>query len=372
MKAKSNPFLRSLALVSTIVLSIGSNTFANDYQWNGTSSSDWNIAGNWSPAGSFFGRTITAGPAPTGATFAHRLNVLNGAGSPLIYDGSLGSTVYANSASGQRGLVMSSGSGAPASSFTITGGSFSTAGSNAADAIGNSTTSGTTSVLTVDGGAFIGSGAGTIINFGGATNVSTFNIISGSATLTTLTVSNSGGGSGTVNLDGGTLSVNKINKASSGTASFNFNGGTLKARQNEPAFITGLSSVNVNSGGAIIDTNSFDVTIANTLKDGGGGGGLTKNNGGTLTLTVAPTYTGPTVINGGTLALNPSNTFAYNNTISGAGSLAIGGAVILGGANTYLGTTSVNAGSLTLGGSLTSDVTVAGGADLAGEGSTTG
>ena len=373
MKFQSNPFLRTLAF-ATLCLTLGQAAHAGGYQWNGTSTSAWSTPANWATtSGTFYGQTITAGAGPTGATYAHRLNVLNGAGSPLIYDSSLGTTVYANAASGLRGLVMSSGTAsapAPASAFTITGGSFSTLGSSAADAIGNSVTTGTTSVLTVDGGAFIGSGAGTIINFGGTNNVSTFNIKSGTATLTNLVISQSSGGSGTVNLDGGTLSVNKVSRPSSGTATFNFNGGTLKARQNDTAFITGLSAVNVNSAGAIIDTNGFDVTVGNILRDGGGGGGLTKNGTGTLTLTAAPTYTGATVVNAGTLALNAAGT--HNNAISGAGNLAIGGAVTLGGTNTYLGATSVNSGALTLNGSLTSNITVAGGANLAGEGSTTG
>lgn len=78
------------------------------------------------------------------------------------------------------------------------------------------------------------------------------------------------------------------------------------------------------------------------------------------------------MINGGTLAFNSSAPFTYNNNISGAGSLAIGGQVTLGGTNTYLGTTNVSAGTLTLNGSLTSPITIATGANLGGEGSTTG
>ena len=69
------------------------------------------------------------------------------------------------------------------------------------------------------------------------------------------------------------------------------------------------------------------------------------------------------MINAGTLALNPSSAFTYNNTISGAGSLDIGGQVTFGGTNTYLGATSVTAGTLTLNGSLTSAVTFANGAN---------
>jgi fibronectin-binding autotransporter adhesin len=313
--------IRPLAFVTTLTAFAAGGAFAATYQWNGTTTSAWSTAGNWSPAGSFFGQTITAGPAPTGATFAHRLNVLNGANSVLIYDGSLGTTVYANSAAGLRGLAMSSGTSAPASSFTITGGSFSTFGSNAADVIGNSTTSGTTSVLTVNGGTFIGSGAGTIVNFGGTNNVSTLNIVSGTATLTTLTVSQSGGGSGTVNLDGGTLAANLINKASTGTATFNFNGGTLQARQNQTAFVSGLTAVNVKSSGAIIDTNNFNVTIGNALLEdpASTGGDLTKNGAGTLTLSSPSTVTGDVTVSAGGLGVKAAATSWTPSTFTHSG-----------------------------------------------------
>ena len=63
----------------------------------------------------------------------------------------------------------------------------------------------------------------------------------------------------------GTLAINKITRTA-GTNTFNFNGGTLQARQNDTAFVTGLSAMNVNSAGAIIDTNTFDVTIAGNPK----------------------------------------------------------------------------------------------------------
>jgi fibronectin-binding autotransporter adhesin len=353
MKPKSNPFLRSIALTSSILISLAQGAFAGGYQWNGTTNSTWSTASNWvTVSGTYFAQAITAGVGPTGATFAHRLNVLNGAGSPLVYDGSLGTTVYANTASGLRGLAMSSGTAAPASSFTITGGSFSTLGSSAADVIGNSSTSGTTSVLTVNGGTFIGSGAGTVFNFGGASNVSTFNIISGNATLTTLTVSNSGG-SGTVNLDGGILAVNKINKASSGTATFNFNGGTLQARQNDTAFISGLNAVNAVSA-STIDTAGFNVSINNGIS---GSGTINKNNGGKLSLTASNSFNGSLVLNSGTLALAPTTATTFAGAISGAGALEIGGTgtVNLTGTNTHGGGT-----------------TVLSGANLGGEGSVSG
>ncbi len=251
--------------------------------------------------------------------------------------------------------------------------------------------------MTVNGGNFIGSGAGTIVNFGGTNNIATLNILSGTATISLLDLSSSGGGSGTANLDGGTLAINRVTKTNAAaTAAFNFNGGLLQARQNNATFMTGLNTASVKVGGAKIDSNGFDITIAQALLDGTGGGGLTKSGLGKLTLTGANTYTGTTTISAGTLELGSSGatgsigagaivnngTFAINRTgtvtlgsgISGSGNVTIaGGATVnLNGTNTYAGTTAVNAGQLNLNGSATSAITVANGANLGGEGSTTG
>jgi len=116
----------------------------------------------------------------------------------------------------------------------------------------------------------------------------------------------SGGGSGEVHLDGGTLIAEKVVETS-GTSTFNFNGGTLQASASEASFMTGLDTANVEGGGAIIDTDGNDITIAQALLDGGGGGGLTKNSTGTLTLSGPSTYTGGTTINAGTVSVSHDN-----------------------------------------------------------------
>ena len=94
-------------------------------------------------------------------------------------------------------------------------------------------------------------------------------------------------------------------------ASFlNFNGGTLRVlgpnvAAPTVAFITDAGtnlSLNIQSGGAIIDTAGLNVTISKGLLNAGGGG-LTKNGIGTLSLTNGNTYTGATVVNGGSLSL---------------------------------------------------------------------
>lgn len=111
-----------------------------------------------------------------------------------------------------------------------------------------------------------------------------------------------GGGTTNVNLNGGMLTVNQVLRHN-GTANFNFNGGTLRANSSQTAFMTGLTLASVKSGGAVIDTQAYNVTIGQPLLDGGGGGGLTKLGSGTLTLSGASTYTGATTISAGTLKL---------------------------------------------------------------------
>ena len=118
------------------------------------------------------------------------------------------------------------------------------------------------------------------------------------------------GGSGTYNLNSGTLSVSNF-IVLSGTSTFNFNGGTLRATAPSPTFtMTGINTANIRDGGAVIDTNGNNITIDQALVhstiggDAGIDGGLTKSGGsGTLTLTNTNTYTGPTNVNVGTLAL---------------------------------------------------------------------
>src|SRR5690606_30564613 len=81
----------------------------------------------------------------------------------------------------------------------------------------------------------------------------------------------SGATSGTVNLDGGTLAVQRIARPGAiGTSVFNFNGGLLKATSSSAFFLAGNSAgdgfvgitrANVRDGGARIDTNGFDITV---------------------------------------------------------------------------------------------------------------
>jgi fibronectin-binding autotransporter adhesin len=148
-----------------------------------------------------------------------------------------------------------------------------------------------------------------------------------------LRLGNGGTGTNTYNLNGGTLNVPSIGRNTS-TGVLNLNGGTIRATGTSTAFINNLvssttvgavtttvSTVNIQAGGAIIDTQAFTDTIKQPFLHAASlgatpDGGLTKLGSGTLILgttaalttsnTFTSTYTGPTKVSGGILQL-PSN-----------------------------------------------------------------
>lgn len=141
---------------------------------------------------------------------------------------------------------------------------------------------------------------------------------------------------GTLNLDGGVLTALKLAKGTGTvtTSVVNLNGGVLKASDTAvAAFFTGLGRANVRDGGAIIDSNNKNITIAQALLhsnisgDAATDGGLTKSGAGLLTLSGANTYNGGTVISGGALRFDANALPATGNIeIKSGGSLVAAGA----------------------------------------------
>jgi fibronectin-binding autotransporter adhesin len=167
-----------------------------------------------------------------------------------------------------------------------------------------------------------------------------------------------GGGNGTLNLDGGTMTVNGnlrtvaaantstlanatmnldagllrlssfIDVTTAGGATVNFNGATVQARASTTDFAnTDYTTYRVKSGGAVFDTDGRNITFGRALQAdvGSPGGGLVKNGDGTLTLTAANTFTGATSINAGSLVVNGSSlsatTINSGGTLGGTGSI---------------------------------------------------
>jgi len=239
-----------------------------------------------------------------------------------------------------NGSTFRIGEGSDAT-FNVTGGTMTLGTLSAGLILGRSST-GANGFMNISGGQVIITGSSTTIRIGaGYTNTevggASVLTLSGTGLLDTGTTSaqfqlGSGKagnteGTGTLNLDGGTLSTLRSIIGGSAAASYlNLNGGTLKATGASLTLATSLTTVNVRDGGAVIDTNGFNISIAKALthSDIGGDaaidGGLTKNGAGVLTFTGsdANTYTGVTWVKAGELDLSKTagvNALAGNITI---------------------------------------------------------
>lgn len=201
---------------------------------------------------------------------------------------------------------------------------------------------GNNGVLNMSGGTLdvtaanlaIASFAGNVgtVNLSGGTLTTTNAVFAGEAGTGTLTVSGTGSlvingtgglrvasaaaGTGIVNLNAGGLITTQL-VTSAGNATFNFNGGTLRAGAASTTFFQGLTQANVMENGATINTNTFDITVAQALLHAGSSatdGGLNKTGTGTLTLSnAANTYNGTTLVSQGTLATAATGVFGIGN-----------------------------------------------------------
>jgi autotransporter-associated beta strand protein len=137
-------------------------------------------------------------------------------------------------------------------------------------------------------------------------------------------------GTGTFNLNGGTVTTKKL-EGGNGSATFNFNGGIVKAKQDDSNFITNLDTANLQSGGAVINSNGFNV---GTSQEFTGTGGITKTGAGSLTLANTSSYSGATTVATGTLIINgnisTSSLTAVDRGATLSGSGTVGAAVING------------------------------------------
>jgi autotransporter-associated beta strand protein len=145
---------------------------------------------------------------------------------------------------------------------------------------------------------------------------------SGVVTLTNALRLGGAGGNGTLNLNtGGRLIAPGVQlmDAGSGVATANLNGGTLQASANSGTFLQGLTTASLLAGGLTLDTAGFDVSVGQPLA---GIGTLTKTGAGTVTLSGACAYTGPTIVNAGRLFVTPA--FAGSGAVTVANNATLG------------------------------------------------
>ncbi|MFZ5780337.1 MAG: autotransporter domain-containing protein [Pseudomonadota bacterium] len=223
------------------------------------------------------------------------------------------------------------------------------------------------------------------------------------------------GNGGAMMGSGGTFVASTAGALGCAGSTATFTGGTLLVTTDN---LTLGTPVSLGNGGATVDTNGNDATLAGAIA---GTGGLTKTGLGTLTLTGSSTYSGATSVGMGTLQAGAVNAFSpasahivaggatlalagFNQSIgslAGAGSVTLGAATLttgndntsttfsgvisgsgglskigsgtltLSGANSYSGGTVLAAGGLTVSGSLASGIIVNGGSLLV-SGSVTG
>jgi autotransporter-associated beta strand protein len=225
-----------------------------------------------------------------------------------------------------------------------------TNGNNAWFPLGD--TVGTTNTLTVAGGTVV-----IRDNWGieaPRNGTAVLNVNSGSMTVNDIggigLIMGDGGSSesGTINLNGGTLTLNRIT-ASNGTNTFCFNGGTLRPAGSTTFFPSSTTlAACVRGGGAILDSAGYTATIAQPLVhstiagDSATDGGLTKIGNGTINLNGSNSYTGSTIINGGALGgVGVIPGALVNNSMlapgsSGIGTLTVNGAITLSAGSTNI------------------------------------
>ena len=233
----------------------------------------------------------------------------------------------------------------------------------------NGNTLGTAEGLTLNGTGILNGGAlinnsGSATVYKGAITINSFTRItnSGSGTLTLSGGSASGanplfiGGAGNTTFSSVSFSIAgmTLTKDGSGTLQLNFangftgltliNAGTLKY-----GVANALSSGNVTVAGGTFDIASYSDTVgavrlmSGTITDSVGGGtltgtsfvvengtvsailggavALTKNTGGTVTLTKANSYTGLTTVNAGTLALGIASAINSSSSVTVSGGI---------------------------------------------------
>jgi autotransporter-associated beta strand protein len=246
---------------------------------------------------------------------------------------------------------------------------------------------GDTLTLVADGGATptIRVGDGSAASAGMTATIDS--VITGSDGLTksdlgTLVLTADNTFSGTLGIDGGTLSVTReANLGEVGNA-LALDGGVLRITGTTFQSTTRDVSLGGNGGGFDIADAGNVFTLSQSLS---GSGALAKSGTGTLVFTGDNTYTGGTIIsagtlrlgnggtsgsiagdvaNNGSLAFDRSDAVTFAGAINGTGTLQqLGsGSTILTGANTYTGGTVINAGTLQIGnggtsGSIAGDVT---------------
>lgn len=137
----------------------------------------------------------------------------------------------------------------------------------------------------------------------------TWNMNGGAAYLNNVVMSKSGNATATLSLNGGLIQASSVTcTAPSALTTLNLNGGTLQANANSSAFINGIFQAQIGTGGAVIDSQTFSVTIPQALLDNNGGAAtVTKLGSGTVILSGANTFGGAMTVSAGLLEVSTAS-----------------------------------------------------------------
>lgn len=305
--------------------------------------------------------TVDTSSAGRVGTLPHIIVTSNVGAQDVIYNGLGG--IRAATSSGELFLHQLNASGKLIFNTTINANGASSLTKTGAGAVVIASASGYTGVTRINEGTFQLGNGGTLGSVGSTSIVNNGNLafnrtdviaagynISGTGSVTqagTGTVSLTGTNTytGATNFNGGTVSFNSLSNFGNGTA-LNFNGGTLS--WNGVTTDISTRTVTLGAGGGNFNTNGNNVTLANSIGNGGTGG-LVKSGTGTLTLN-GGSYTGNSTVTGGTLVANGAM----------AGGAAVDAGGTLGGSATYAGTVTVNSGGIIAPGNSVGTITAGG------------
>ena len=270
--------------------------------------------------------------SPSAVLSGHSGNLIVAAGT-VAFDTSKAADELDHVVTGAGGIAKVGGNSLTLSATnTFTGGTTIGAGTVSISQAAN--LGAATSDLTFDGGALavtasvtLGSGRAVTVtvNHGtvdtGSHTLAINGVISG-ATGTQLTKTGSGTlfidatntFAGTFDVNAGTFAIGTGNTLSA-DATVDLAPGTtldLTAEDEDFGALTGSGDVLLGSSTIGVGYNDADANFAGVIA---GSGGLTKAGEGTLTLTAANTYTGPTAITGGTLALDGGDERIANTSV---------------------------------------------------------
>ncbi len=135
----------------------------------------------------------------------------------------------------------------------------------------------------------------------------------------TLVAGVNGDATANVNLNGGTVRVDKF-MGGGGTANIHFNGAQFVAKSNQTTdYMGNLDIADIQAGNLLVNTSGFNLIATQAFS---GSGGIVKSGAGTLTLSGASTNTGANNITAGKLV--------SNTKVTGSGAYTVGNGTTLG------------------------------------------